>query len=103
MSVKKLNEQNFNTEVLENKGVILVDFYADWCSPCKMLMPIIEQIEKENPEVFVAKVNVDESPALAKEYAVMTIPCLIVFKDGKEATRRVGYLAKDDILLMTKV
>ena len=95
--VKKLNEQNFTNEVLNSAGTVLVDFYADWCGPCKMVSPIVDEIAEEKPEITVGKVNVDESAALAGRYGVMSIPTLIVFKGGKEMARLIGYKPKDAI------
>lgn len=100
--LKKLNNQSFENEVLNNNGVALVDFYADWCGPCKMVSPIVDEIANENSDITVGKVNVDESNALAVKYGVVSIPTLIVFKDGKEQTRIIGYRPKDDILALLK-
>lgn len=98
MSVIKLSENNFSSEILNAKGVALVDFYADWCGPCKMVSPIVDEIAEENPDIVVGKVNVDEASALAMQYGVVSIPTLVVFKDGKEAERIIGYRPKEDIL-----
>ena len=98
--LKKLDDRNFQKEVLENSGVSLVDFYASWCGPCKMLSPIIEEIAEERSDVAVGKINIDESVDLASQYGVVSIPTLIVFKDGKEIKRQVGFMPKDDILEM---
>ncbi len=96
--VKKLSNQNFAKEVLENDATVLVDFYADWCGPCRMVSPIVEDIANERTDISVGKLNVDESSAIAAQYNVMSIPTLIVFKGGKEAARLVGYRPKDAIL-----
>jgi len=96
--VKKLNTQNFTDEVLNTSGTVLVDFYADWCGPCKMVSPIVDEIAEERTDIIVGKANVDESAALAKQYKVMSIPTLIVFKDGKESARLIGYSPKEEIL-----
>lgn len=93
----KLNEQNFANEIL-NSSAALVDFYADWCGPCKMIAPIVEEIANERTDITVGKINVDESPALAMKYNVSSIPTLIVFKNGIELNRIVGYRPKEDIL-----
>lgn len=93
----KLNEQNFANEIL-NSSAALVDFYADWCGPCKMIAPIVEEIANERTDITVGKINVDESPALAMKYNVSSIPTLIVFKNGIELSRIVGYRPKEDIL-----
>lgn len=95
---KQFNEQNFENEVLNSNGVVLVDFYADWCGPCKMLGPVIDNIAEERTDILVGKVNVDDNNALAHQYKVMSIPTLIVFKDGKEAARMVGLQSKAKIL-----
>ena len=94
---KILNNENFQSEVLD-KSIALVDFYADWCGPCKMIAPIIEEIAKERSDVSVGKVNVDESVGIAMEYNVVSIPTMIIFKNGKEASRIVGYTPKEEIL-----
>ena len=96
MSVLKLNAENFE-EALQNQTV-LVDFYADWCGPCRMVAPIVEQIAKENPQYTVGKINVDDDPDLATRFGVMSIPTLIVFKNGEEASRIVGARPKAAIL-----
>ena len=100
MSVKILNSKNFENEVLNHNGVCLVDFYADWCGPCKMVSPIVDQIAEERTDITIGKINVDQNPALAGKYDIMSIPALIVFKDGKEYARAVGYRPKQDILAM---
>lgn len=96
--LKKLTTDNFSNEVLNNSGVVLVDFYADWCGPCKMLSPIIERIASENTAFSVGKINVDENNSLAADYHVISIPTLIIFKGGKEQTRLTGYHSKEAIL-----
>ena len=88
MSVQKLNQNNFNNAIAN--GTTLVDFYADWCGPCRMVSPIVDEIAEEKSDITVGKVNVDDENALAMKYGVMSIPTLIVFKDGKEAARIVG-------------
>lgn len=96
MSVQKLNQNNFNNAIAN--GTTLVDFYADWCGPCRMVSPIVDEIAEERSDITVGKVNVDDENALAMKYGVMSIPTLIVFKDGKEAARIVGARPKADIL-----
>ena len=96
--LKKLNNENFESVILYCSGTALVDFYADWCGPCKMVSPIVDEIADECTDITVGKVNVDESNTLAVQYNVASIPTLIVFNDGKEHTRMVGYRSKEDIL-----
>ena len=96
--LKKLNNENFESVILNCSGTALVDFYADWCGPCKMVSPIVDEIADECTDITVGKVNVDESNTLAVQYNVASIPTLIVFKDGKEHTRMVGYRSEEDIL-----
>ena len=96
MSIK-LNSQNFADEILNKNVTALVDFYADWCGPCKMIAPILEEIAAENEDISVGKVN-DESNDLAYKYGVSSIPTLIVFENGEEIERIVGYRPKEDIL-----
>ena len=88
MSVQKLNQNNFNNAIAN--GTTLVDFYADWCGPCRMVSPIVDEIAEERNDITVGKVNVDDENALAMKYSVMSIPTLIVFQDGIEKTRIVG-------------
>ena len=96
MSVQKLNQNNFNNAIAN--GTALVDFYADWCGPCRMVSPIVDEIAEERHDITVGKVNVDDENALAMKYGVMSIPTLIVFKDGQEKTRIVGAKPKAAIL-----
>ena len=96
MSVQKQNQNNFNNAIAN--GTALVDFYADWCGPCRMVSPIVDEIAEERRDITVGKVNVDDENALAMKYGVMSIATLIVFKDGKEKTRIVGARPKAAIL-----
>ena len=96
MSVQKLNQNNFNNAIAN--GTALVDFYADWCGPCRMVSPIVDEIAEERSDITVGKVNVDDENALAMKYGVMSIPTLIVFQDGQEKTRIVGARPKAAIL-----
>ena len=100
MAVNKVNNDSFKNLVLENEKPVLVDFYADWCGPCKMLAPIVEQIAAEGGNYDVYKLNVDDAPELAAMYGVMSIPTLIVFKGGKVANKSVGVQSKQTILNM---
>lgn len=100
MEVLKINNSNFEEEVLKSEKAVLVDFYAEWCGPCKMLAPVIDQIAKENEDIKVAKINVDEAQELAEKYGVMSIPTLVVIKNGEEIKRQVGLASKTEILGM---
>ncbi len=102
MSVLEVTSNEFEEEILKSEKPVLVDFYADWCGPCKMLAPIVEQVATENNDVKVCRINVDEAQDLAVEYGIMSIPTLVVIKNGKEANRAVGVLGKDEILEMLK-
>ena len=97
MSVIKVNQSNFD-EILAGDKPALLDFYADWCGPCRMVAPVIEEIAREHPEYVVGKINVDESPELAQKYGVFSIPTLAVVKDGRIAGRMSGAKPKEKIL-----
>lgn len=101
MSVLHLNKENFEEVVNSGKNV-LVDFWAPWCGPCRMLGPVLEEIASENPDLVVAKVNVDEEAELAQAFRVMSIPMLVVMKDGKVVNQSVGLKPKAQILAMVK-
>ncbi len=99
MGVIKLDNKNFKQEVLNSDKTVIVDFYADWCGPCKMMSPIVDEISQElSDKVKVCKLNVDENQDLAIEYDVMSIPTLIFFKKGKSTNVLVGLRDKDEIL-----
>lgn len=102
MDILRVTSQNFEEEVLKSDKTVLVDFYADWCGPCKMLSPIVDEVAKEMNEIKVVKVNVDEAQDLAMNYQVMSIPTLVVIKDGKEAKRSVGLIDKSEIKNLVK-
>lgn len=102
MSVVHVTDATFAKEVLEAKGKVLVDFWASWCGPCRMLGPIIDQLGSELTDVKVCKVDVDANQELASEYKVQTIPTLIVFEDGKPVKQSVGVQPKPAILAMLK-
>ncbi len=97
MAIIHVDDNNFNENI--KNGTILVDFYADWCGPCRMLSPILEELSND---FNIVKVNVDESPIAAQKYGVMSIPTLIVFKDGKEVNKKIGLCSKDELKEMIK-
>ena len=99
MSALAINKENFESVKVSDKPVLL-DFYATWCGPCRMVSPIVDEIAEERADVMVGKINVDEEPELAQEFGVMSIPTLVVLKDGAEVNRRVGAAPKAQILAM---
>ena len=101
MSVISVNKNNFD-EIRNSDMPVLLDFYADWCGPCRMVSPIVDEIAQENPQYLVGKINVDEEPELAQAFGVMSIPMLAVIKDGKLVNQAVGARPKDSILDMLK-
>ncbi|HKM22060.1 MAG: thioredoxin [Paludibacteraceae bacterium] len=102
MSVLQITKNNFDTEVMNSEKPVLIDFWASWCGPCKMLSPVVDEIAEETTDVKVGKVNVDEQPELARQFGVMSIPTLVLIKDGKVAEQSVGVKPKDTILKMIK-
>lgn len=102
MAVTKLTTETFEQEALKSDTPVLVDFYADWCGPCKMLSPVVDEIAEETGDLKVCKLNVDDASDIAARYGVMSIPTLIVFKNGEVAARTVGVQSKQTILNMLK-
>ena len=100
MSVISVNKHNFHEEVLNSEKPVLLDFWAPWCGPCRMIAPQVEQIASERSDVRVAKVNVDENPELASRFRIYSIPTLAVMKEGREVSRTTGFCYKEDILSM---
>ena len=103
MSVLKLTKDNFEQEVLQSEKPVLIDFWASWCGPCRMLSPVVDEIAGETDSAKVCKVNVDEQPELARAFQVMSIPMLVIMKDGKVVSQTVGIKPKASILSMLKV
>ncbi len=98
MSVIKITEQNFSSEVLSSDRTVLLDFWAPWCGPCRMVGPVVDEIAAERTDIKVGKVNVDEEEALAAKYGIVSIPTLVVIKDGKLVNQAVGAQPKQQIL-----
>ena len=103
MEVMTITVNNFEKEVLEESKPVLIDFWAAWCGPCRMLSPIVDEIAKEDDSVKVGKINVDEENKLAEQFGIMTIPTLMIFKDGKAVATSVGVKSKKEILEMLKL
>ena len=98
MSYINITVENFQEEVLNSDKPVLIDFWAGWCGPCRMIAPIVEEIAQERSDIKVGKINVDDEPALAAQFGVMSIPTLVVMKDGKLVNQAVGVRPKEQIL-----
>lgn len=97
MAVMKLTAQNFDTEVLQAEGRVLVDFYADWCGPCKMMGPVVENLSEETPGVKFCKINIDDEMEIAQRYGVMSIPTFMSFDGGKIVGKQIGAVPKEKL------
>lgn len=97
MKVIEINKENFQEELINSNKKVLADFNAEWCGPCKMLKPIIDEIAEENDKVKVVSINIDDDEELAEKYNISSIPCLILFDQGKELKRNVGFISKNEI------
>ncbi|MDO4691019.1 MAG: thioredoxin [Fusobacterium sp.] len=97
MALVKGTKENFKSEVLEAKGLVVVDFGANWCGPCKSLLPILNEVVNEDPNKKIVKVDIDEEEELAKEYKIMSVPTLFVFKNGEVIDKSVGLIQKDEV------
>lgn len=98
MAIIEITSANFEEKVLEATTPVLLDFWADWCMPCKMLAPIIDEVAEERPDILIGKINVDNEPDLAVRFGIMSIPTLIVFENGEEKNKAVGGRSLDEIL-----
>lgn len=100
----KINKDNFESEVIKSELPVLLDFWAEWCGPCQMLIPVIAEIEEEyKGKIKVGKINVDEAPELAVAFNVSSIPTLVVMKDGKAVNGGLGYMSKDEVLKLLEI
>ena len=100
MAAININNNNFQSEVMNSEKKVLLDFWAPWCGPCRMVVPIVEEIASERSDIRVGKINVDEQPELAAQFGVMSIPTLVVIKDGKIVNQAMGARPKGAILAM---
>ena len=95
--MKEINQKEFESVVLNEKENVIVDFYANWCGPCKMLRPILEELARDRSDTKIVSINVDEAEDLASKYGIISIPCVIMFQDGKEVKRSVGLKSKSEL------
>ncbi|MBP3780824.1 MAG: thioredoxin [Selenomonas sp.] len=97
MATTVLTNDNFKAEVLDFSGTVLIDFWAEWCGPCRMLGPVIDEVAAENPQIKVGKVNVDQQQELAAQFGIMSIPTLLVFKNGTKTNESIGLVPKEQV------
>ena len=100
MSAISVTKETFHKEVMLSEKPVLVDFWAPWCGPCRMVLPLVEEIAEERDDVKVVKINVDEEPELASQFQVMSIPTLLLFKDGKVVNKKIGFMPKEKLVEM---
>lgn len=98
MAVTLINQDTFQKDVLDDKGIVLIDFYADWCAPCRVTSPIIDELSNEITNIKFLKVDVDKNPQLAQQYSIFSIPTFMIFKQGKVASQFVGAMGKEGFL-----
>lgn len=95
--VKTITAENFEQEVMKSEKTVVLDFWASWCGPCRMFTPIIESFAEDNPDVMVGKVNIDEQAALTEQFSIMSVPTLVILKDGQVVKKSTGVISKDAI------
>lgn len=100
MSVIQVNQSVFETEILESDKTVLLDFWATWCGPCRMMAPVVDELAEERPDLLVGKVNVDEEPELARAFGITSIPTLVVMQQGKVVRQEIGFRPKEQLLAM---
>jgi thioredoxin len=98
MAVTKITNENFETEVLQSDKPVLIDFFATWCGPCKMLSPVVDSIAEEHPEIKICKIDIDEEPSLTERFGIMSVPTLVVMKNGEIVRTSVGFKSRDAVL-----
>lgn len=98
MSVLTITKENFQSEVIESSKPVLLDFWASWCGPCRMMSPVVDQVAEEREDIKVGKINVDEQPELASRFQVMTIPTFLVFSEGEVVNKAIGVMSKQKVL-----
>lgn len=102
MATTVITKENFKSEVLDAQGTVLIDFWANWCGPCRMLSPIVDQVAEQHSEVKVGKIDIDAQPELANQFGVMSIPTLIVFRNGQKVNESVGLIPKENVEALLK-